>query len=235
MKKSYLLIFGLLILYGISLARLSNNEALTVTSGSGSVRAAGLPTATQVIPTQTQSPTQTPTQLPTRTPAPLPTQTTTSVPTEVPLLASVATPTETISEKLKTHIVFYLIVPEKGRTDACGKITVMPIISKRLRTGDKLQDVQIALNMLFGIKQKIYASWYNALWGTDLNIQTFEYRKENDYAVINFGGYFPNTTISACDKHGIREQIWNTFFHYGFREKTFKVNGHFLIDMLGGH
>lgn len=133
---------------------------------------------------------------------------------------------------LKTHIVFFLIVPEKGRTDACGDISLVPIISKRYRTGDKLQDVQIALKMLFSVGTKYYGPYYNALWDTNMTINSFSYDRQDDYATIDFGGFLPVMQMSKCDKHGVREQIWKTFFYYGFREKTFSINGHYLIDQL---
>ena len=110
-----------------------------------------------------------------------------------------------------------------------------PIISKRIRTGDKLQDVQIALNMLFSVGGKYYGPYYNALWDTDFTIESTQYIAKKDYMIITFGGYFPYTRLSDCDKHGIREQIWTTFFHYGFHEKTFKYYDKFLIDRLGGN
>ena len=187
------------------------------------------PTITPTVtPTSTQTATNTPAPSPTETPLP-PTATITPEPTETP-----PDPTETpsLGEMLKDHIVFYLIQPEKGREDACGNIQLVPIVSRRLRSGDKLYDVQVALNMLFSLKSKIYIRWYNALWDTDLTIDSYEYIAEKDYMIINFAGYLPAGQLSNCDKHGIREQIWTTFFHYGIREKTFKINGVFLIDQL---
>lgn len=182
--------------------------------------------------TPTNSPTPSPTQSPTSSPTPSPTETATLEPTAAPLDP---TNTPTFGEMMKDRIVFYLIQPEKGREDACGDIQVIPIISKRLRSGDKLDDVQVALNMLFSLKRKIYIQWYNALWDTDFTIENYQYNAKKDYMTIQFGGYFPYTKLSSCDKHGIREQIWTTFFHYGFKEKTFKVSDGFLIDRLGGN
>ncbi len=135
---------------------------------------------------------------------------------------------------LKTHIVFYLMLPEKGRIDACGNATSEPIISKRMRTGDKLQDVQIALNMLFSVGVQRYGVYYNGLWDTQLQVNTFKYVKDRDYAIIDFSGFWPRSQISSCDKHAIRDQVWDTFYHYGFKEKTFTINGHYMIDQLGG-
>lgn len=176
-------------------------------------------------PTQTQAPTSTP--APTETPIPQPTET--STPSLKP------TSTQTFGEMLKDHIVFYLIQPEKGREDACGNIEVVPIVSRRMRSGDKIADVQVALQMLFNLKRKIYIQWYNALWDTDFTIDNYQYIAKQDYMIIQFGGYFPYTKLSSCDKHGIRQQIWATFYHYGFQEKTFKVADGYLIDRLGGH
>jgi hypothetical protein len=187
------------------------------------------PTITPTVaPTSTSTPTNSPAPSPTETPLP-PTATATPEPTETP-----PDPTETpsLGEMLEDHIVFYLIQPEKGREDACGNIQLVPIVSRRLRSGDKLNDVQVALNMLFSLKRKIYIQWYNALWDTDLTIDSYEYIAAKDYMIINFAGYLPAGQLSNCDKHGIREQIWTTFFHYGIREKTFKINGVFLIDQL---
>ena len=133
---------------------------------------------------------------------------------------------------LKTHIVFYLILPEKGRTDACGDITIEPIISQRYRTGDRLADVQIALNMLLGMHVKRYGTYYSALWDTDLSIASTKYNRENDEMSIDFTGYLPINSLSVCDKHGIREQIWKTFYNYGISQKIFTYNGRFLIDQL---
>jgi hypothetical protein len=189
------------------------------------------PTAT-IAPTLTSTPTPTHTQTstpsPTETPLP-PTPTATLEPTETPLDP---TGTPSFGEMLKDHIVFYLIQPEKGREDACGDIQLVPIVSRRIRSGDKLYDVQVALNMLFNLKSKIYIQWYNALWDTDLTIDSYDYIAQKDYMIINFAGYLPAGQLSNCDKHGIREQIWTTFFHYGIKEKTFKINGAFLIDQL---
>jgi hypothetical protein len=186
-------------------------------------------TATQVAATETHLP---PTQ--TSAPSATPSQTASPQPSPTSTLEPTATSTETIGQMLKTHIVFYLIIPEKGRLDACGDIKVEPIISKRIRTGDKLQDVQIALNMLFNVGARRYDVYYNALWDTQFTIEAVDYNAKKDYMTITFGGYFPFTILSNCDKHGIREQIWNTFFHYEFREKTFKYYDKFLIDRLGG-
>jgi hypothetical protein len=186
-------------------------------------------------PTVAPSATPTSTATPTNSPAPSPTETleptatATSEPTEIPVDP---TETPTFGEMLKDHIVFYLIQPERGREDACGNIQLVPIVSRRLRSGDKLYDVQVALTMLFSLKSKIYIQWYNALWDTDLTIDSYEYIAEKDYMIINFAGYLPAGQLSNCDKHGIREQIWTTFFHYGIKEKTFKINGVFLIDQL---
>lgn len=151
-------------------------------------------------------------------------------PTATPTL--IPTPTETVAQLLKSRIVFYLIVPEHGRTDACGNPTLIPIISKRYRTGDKLRDVQLGLQMLFDLGVKYYGPYYNALWDTRMTINSVEYRKKEDYAIIDFGGFLPVMQMSKCDKHGARNQIWKTFFHYEFREKTFTINGAFLIDQL---
>lgn len=157
----------------------------------------------------------------------------TTVPTETAQPQPTNTPT--FGEMMKDHIVFYLIQPQEGREDACGNITVVPIVSKRLRSNDKLYDVQVALQMLFSLKRKTYIRWYNALWDTDFTIDSYDYIPKKDYMIIQFGGYFPYTKLSSCDKHGIREQIWTTFYHYGFKEKTFKVSDGFLIDRLGGN
>lgn len=178
--------------------------------------------------TPTPTSTNTPTPSPTETPLP-PTATATLEPTETPLDP---TKTPTFGEMLQDHIVFYLIQPEKDRQDACGDIHLVPIISRRMRSGDRLYDVQVALTMLFNLKSKIYIQWYNALWDTDLSIDSYEYIAQKDYMIINFAGYLPAGRLSNCDKHGIREQIWTTFFHYGIKEKTFKINGVFLIDQL---
>ncbi len=156
-----------------------------------------------------------------------------------PTLAPTADKTETIGEQLKSHIVFFLLLVPGGktgnkRTDACGNLKPEPIISKRLRTGDKIEDVQIALNMLFSVGVKYYGAYYNAMWNTQFTIDNYQYIAKDDYMIIQFGGFFPYSQLSACDKHGIREQIWSTFFYYGFREKTFKVADGFLIDRLGG-
>lgn len=144
----------------------------------------------------------------------------------------VSTPTETVSQLIKSRIVFYLIVPEHGRTDACGNPTLIPIISQRHRTGDKLRDMQIGLQMLFDLGVKYYGPYYNALWDTKLTINSVEYRKREDYAIIDFGGFLPVMQMSKRDKRGARNQIWKTFFHYEFKEKTFTINGAFLIDQL---
>jgi PBP1b-binding outer membrane lipoprotein LpoB len=128
------------------------------------------PTTVTVI-----QPTQTPLTTSTLTVTPPPTQTSTTAPTETPTITPTATTTPTFQEKMAHNIVFYLILPEKGRTDACGAITVEPIISKRLRTGDKIQDVQIALNMLFNVGAKHFGVYYNALWDTSLQVNTVKY------------------------------------------------------------
>jgi len=194
--------------------------------------ATALPTSTASPATSTPSDTPLP---PTGTPLPssTPSETSSPLPTETFTPTPTAAATETIGEMLKTHIVFYLILPEKGRTDACGNMSVEPIISKRLRTGDKFQDVQIALNMLFSVGSQFYGAYYNALWNTDLEIASFKYLKEIDEVQIDFTGFLPLSQISACDKHAIREQIWTTFFHYEFHQKVFTYNGKFLIDQLG--
>jgi hypothetical protein len=179
-------------------------------------------------PTQTPAPTQT--ELPSSTPTP--TNTRIPQPTDTPTPAIEPTNTPTFREMLKNHIVFYLIQPQKGHQDACGDIQVVPIVSRRLRTGDKVYDVQVALQMLFNMRRKIYIQWYNALWDTNLTIESYDYNAKKDYMTINFGGYLDAGQLSNCDKHGIREQVWATFFHYGIREKTFKVNGEFMIDEL---
>ena len=142
------------------------------------------------------------------------------------------TATETLSDMLKTRIVFYLILPQKGHTDACGDITLVPIITKRYRTGDRLADVQIALNMLMGMHIQRYGVYYNALWNTDLSIASTKYNPENDEMSIDFTGYIPFGDLTTCDKHGIREEIWKTFYNYGIAQKIFTFNGHFLIDQL---
>lgn len=185
------------------------------------------------------SPTTEPTLALTETPLPTATETATAIPpTETSTPAPTATitpterPTETIGEMLKTHIVFYLILPEKGRDDACGDILTEPIISKRYRTGDVLNDVQIALNMLFSVSVKRYGVYYNALWDTDLKIASTKYLPKSDEFQIDFTGYLPIENLSVCDKHGIREQIWKTFYHYKITQKIFTFNGRFLIDQL---
>ncbi len=191
-----------------------------------SLPASATPVNTPIPPTATATP------IPSPTTAPTATETATTPPTETATPALAATATQTLSEKLQTHIVFYLILPEKGRTDACGNITLEPIISQRMRTGDKIQDVQIALNMLFSVGSQFYGAYYNALWNTQLDIQSYTYEREKDYMTIRFGGYLPISQISDCDKHGIREQIWKTFYHYGFKEKTFMYYDKFFIDQL---
>jgi hypothetical protein len=183
------------------------------------------PSATPVPASATAVPaTATATEAATQTPWPHATETETPIPS--------ATPTLTYSQMMKQRIVFYVIQPEKGRKDACGDIKLMPIISKRQRTGDKVKDVQIALNMLFGIGQPIFITYYNGLWNTNLKIKTFEYIPTKDYMIMEFTGYLPIDQLSKCDKHAIREQIWATFYHYEFKEKTFIYDGKFLIDQL---
>lgn len=192
-------------------------------------------TPTEIPPTSTTSPTTVPptetlTSTLTETATPNPINTITPAPTET--ATPIPTSTETIGEQLKSRIVFYLIQPEHGRTDACGEITLVPIISKRYQTGDKLRDMQIGLQMLFDIGAKYYGPYYNALWDTQLTINSVEYRQKQDYALVDFGGFLPVMQMSKCDKRGVREQIWKTFFHYDFKEKTFTIEGAFLIDQL---
>ncbi len=213
--------------------------ALLLLQGCGQSPAAGQAdsapeAATTIIsqPTHTPLPSSTPSPVPTQTDTPQPTQTPTQPPTGTPTVTPTASNTPTFGEMMKQNIVFYLLLPEKGRTDACGNITVEPIISKRLRTGDKIQDVQIALNMLFSVGVKYYGAYYNALWDTDLQVNTVKYIAQKDYMLIDFSGFLPVTQMSGCDKHGVREQIWKTFYHYNFKEKTFTINGKFLIDQL---
>ena len=216
--------FFLFVILALILAACSPTADATPTT------AVNTPTAASPVMTDTAAPSATATVSASATPEPSLTPTTAPSPTVTPT----AEPTETIGEKLKSHIVFYLVLPEKDRRDACGDITVQPIISKRLVTGDKLNDVQIALNMLFNVGNKFYGVYYNALWDTHFDIQSTQYDAKKDYMTITFGGDFPYTRLTACDKHGIREQIWTTFFHYGFHEKTFKYYDHFMIDRLGG-
>src|SRR5258706_4530019 len=193
--------------------------------------------APTIAPTLTPRPTRT--QVPTSRPTieivafnPTPTRTPPPQPTEKPAAALQSTNTPTFGEMLKGHIVFYRIHAESGYEDCCGNIQLVPIVSRRMRSNDKLYDVQEALQMLFNLKRKIYIKWYNALWDTDLTIDSYQYISQKDYMTINFAGYLPVSQLSNCDKHGIREQIWMTFFHYGIKEKTFKINGVFLIDQL---
>jgi hypothetical protein len=193
--------------------------------------ACATPTPPPPTPTFTPAPTDTPTITPSPTLTLTPSETPTSLPTDTPTQEPSPTSTQTFGEMLKTRIIYYLIYPEKGRSDACGDIEAQPIISKRFLTGDKVQDVQIALNMLFGMNAKNYASWYNALWNTHFTINSVEYIKSKDYIIIDFGGAFNPNDISKCDKHGIREQIWNTVKHY-VSVMTLTYNGHFLIDQL---
>ena len=188
------------------------------------ITASSIPSITKSPPiiTVTTTPSTTPTHTLTLTP----------IPSETPNPSPIPKNTETISEMLKTHIVFFLIVPEKGRTDACGDITLEPVISKRYRSGDNVEDVQIALNMLFNMGTKYYGSYYNALWDTELNINSYEYNAKKNGMIIDFGGFLPVMELSKCDKHGIREQNWKTFYYYGFKDKIFTYNGKFLIDQL---
>jgi hypothetical protein len=202
-------------------------SAINLVLGASSANAKPAIPAT-AIPSETPTPTLIPTQVPTS----LPTETPLPAPTEIPAAVLAPTNTPTFREMMKDHIVFYLILPQKDRQDACGDIQLVPIVSRRMRTGDKLADVQIALQMLFNLKRKIYIQWYNALWDTNLTIGSYKYNRQKDYMTIEFAGYLPAGQLSNCDKHGIREQIWTTFFHYGFKEKTFKINGRFLIDEL---
>lgn len=197
-------------------------ETEAMATASETTQAATPTVETVLTPTQTEAPTSSITSTPTTAPA--------------ATLAPTAEKTETLGEKLKSHIVFYLIIPESSKhRDACGKITTEPIISKRMRTGDKVEDFQIALNMLFNIGSKYWGAYYNALWDTHFTIESAEYRAKNDYIILKFGGDFPYVRLSSCDKHGIREQIWATWRHYGFKEKTFMVSDGFLIDRLGGN
>ncbi|GAB4488804.1 MAG: hypothetical protein OHK0031_12610 [Anaerolineales bacterium] len=197
-------------------------------------------TATPLPATPTASPSPVPPSAtptnppPSATPAPsdTPAASLTPAATETATPAASAAPTETISEMLKTHIVFLLIAPEKGRTDACGDFRLEPIISQRYRTGDKVRDVQIALNMLFSVGRQYYGAYYNALWNTQFTINSYTYDPSVERMTIDFGGFFPVNQIPKCDKHGIREQIWRTFYYYGFKDKTFTYNGHFFIDQL---
>jgi hypothetical protein len=188
-------------------------------------------TPTPPPPTSTPVPTDTPTLTPSPTLTVTPSDTPTPLPTDTPTQEPSPTNTQTYGEMLKTRIVYYLIYPEKGRMDACGDIEAQPIFSKRFLTGDKVQDVQIALNMLFGFSVRNYASWYNALWNTKLTINSVEYIKQKDYIIIDFGGQLSPNDLTKCDKHGIREQIWKTIKHY-ISNMTLTYNGHFLIDQL---
>lgn len=192
------------------------------------------PAAQTGSPVPPPSATPVPTELPSATPAPTESPTASLPPASTETLspAPSAAPTESIGEMLKTHIVFMLILPEKGRSDACGDFRLEPIISKRYRTGDKIRDAQIALNLLFSVGRQYYGAYYNALWNTDFTINSYTYDASRDFMSIDFGGFFPVNQISKCDKHGIREQIWRTFYYYGFKDKTFTYNGHFMIDQL---
>lgn len=219
-----ILIGSILAGYGQTLSAQPTEVAATATVAQATATLTLAPTATAI-----GSPTATVTSSVTATPAP-PTETPTPTPSET--ASAIPTATETIAQQLESHIVFYLIVPETGRFDACGNISLIPIIAKRLRTGDKLRDMQIGLQMLFDLGTKYYGPYYNALWDTKLTFNSIEYLKKEDYAIIDFGGFLPVMQMSKCDKHGVREQIWKTFFHYGFKEKTFKINGAFLIDQL---
>ena len=215
----------------------ANLSAINIVLGASSAKNNLAPSA--VVPSATPKPSATPLPIPSPTiivevfnPTPTDTETPEPTATDEPVLNVKPTNTPTFGEMMKDHIVFFLIQPELGREDACGKFTLVPIVSRRMRTGDRLQDVQIALQMLFNLKRKVYVQWYNALWQTDLTIDSYQYIAKSDYMIINFAGYLPVMQMSNCDKHGVREQIWKTFFFYGITEKTFKVNGVFLIDQL---
>jgi len=183
----------------------------------------------QALPSRTPTPTRTQASRarvalnirPTQTPLPRPTQ----IPTELPPTAPPATHTPTFGQMLKDHIVFYLIQPQPGQEDACGNIQLVPIISRRMRTGDDVYDAQVALQMLFNLKRKIYIKWYNALWDTDLTIDTSQNVVSKGQSGINFSGYMPSAQLSSCDSHGIREQVAATISHYGLQGKNFRVNG----------
>ncbi len=224
MKLNILRLTFLLVIASVLAACASPTPQATATPvASETVETVATATATETVPAAT--PTVETVFTPTQTETPTPTIT----------LTPTAAKTESLGEMLKSRIVFYLIIPEAKRRDACGKITTEPIISKRFRTGDKVQDFQIALNMLFSIGSKYWGTYYNALWDTRFTIESAEYRAKNDYIILKFGGYFPYTRLSDCDKQGIRDQIWDTWRHYGFKEKTFMVSDGFLIDRLGGN
>lgn len=182
------------------------------------------------VPTQTPMPTRGVVVAariirPTQTPIPKPTDVPTEVPTDIPVVAAPPTNTPTFGQMLHDHIVFYLIQPEPGHDDACGNVQLVPIISRRMRTGDKYYDVQVALEMLFNLKRKIYIKWYNALWDTDLSIDKTQTISSKSQITINFTGYLPTNQLSSCDSHGIREQILATVSHYGVQAKSFTANG----------
>lgn len=145
-------------------------------------------------------------------------------PTATPSL--VPTPTETVSQLLKSRIVFYLIVPEHGRTDACGNPTLIPIISQRHHTGDKLRDVQIGLQMLFDLGVKYYGPYYNALWDTRMTINSVEYRKKEDYAIIDFGGFLPVMQMSKCDKRARATKFGKPFSIMNSGKKRLQLTEH---------
>lgn len=193
------------------------------------------PTATEIPPSPTQPPpTVTFTPLPTETPVPTETPTPTPIPTET----STPTPTETATATLppptpsgEDAIYIYYMLLDNGGPVGCGD-TAIKINTGLWRTGDVAQDTATALKRLFASHYKDMGNLYNALYASNIKVDTVSFKAFDGIISIRLSGTYGRTD-DRCDNSRSRAQVWSTIRQFS-DVKTIDIllNGNLLGDIL---
>ena len=193
------------------------------------------PTATEIPPSPTQPlPTATFTPLPTETPVPAETPTPTLIPTET----STPTPTETATATLPPPTpsgedaiyIYYMLLDNGGPVD-CGD-TAIKVNTGLWRTGDVAQDTATALKRLFASHYKDMGNLYNALYASNLKVDSVSFKAFEGIISIRLSGSYGRTD-DRCDNSRSRAQVWSTIRQFS-DVKTIDIllNGNLLGDIL---
>ena len=184
------------------------------------------PSATPVLPTETQVPsTSTPlptdTAVPTDTPQP-PTTTPTPTETLIPSDTPTATPTETSTPAVEqsgqplpaasADSPSFFLIQEGTGGPICGDSAVA-VNSGAKRTGNISTDVKAALQVLFSLKSEYVGGLLNTVYSSRIRVESVKFNSDNGLITVNMSGTY-KPTGDPCDNTRVKAQIWQTIRQY---------------------
>ena len=123
-------------------------------------------------------------------------------PPPFPTPAPVPTKTE---EELARGPKYFLIIPDNGGPFACGD--GLAYFYSYQKTHSSEEDIEVALNALFSVRQEYVGDYYNPVYQSSLRVKSVDF--DNGRPTIRLGGTFVKPK-SKCEAERIHLQVWET-------------------------